>query len=185
MNYIDSLESFHNRKNNIKLALKSLENYTWFIKKRAFLEVNSYSEFASTIKENMKIEEEDQKIKRNLTGAQSIIQFINYLLGKKKKMFLKRFCSRYRSPKKRIDHFIVSNVSEVNLSIEKEINKKTKMLKYLCLIQKMMQIRQKHSISKRYSSLSNCFFIWRRVYLIEIRQIIIINQIEEINEMNV
>ncbi len=184
-NYDYIIEQSITQNNNLRLGLLSLENYFKFFKKRALFEINSYSEFSSKIKENKHFEEEDKKIKRYLTGSLSILQFIKNLVVKKEKLFFKKICSRYRSPKKRIDHFIVLNVSEVNLSIEKEINKKTKMLKYLCLIQKMMRIRQKHSISNRYSSLSNCFYIWRKVYVTEISQILLRNQIEEINEMNV
>jgi len=185
VNYDCIIEQSITLNNNLRLGLKSLENYFKFFMKRALLEINSYSEFSSTIKENKHLEEEDQKIKRNLTGALSILMFVKNLVVKKEKLFFKKICFRYRSLKKRIDHFIVLNVSEVNLSIEKEINKKTKMLKYLCLIQKMMRIRQKHAISNRYSSLSNYFFVWRRVYVTEISQILLMNQIEEINEMNV
>jgi len=181
-NYTSALREEKKKQLFYKVKLLVTKEISLFFGKKL---LNSYSEFSSTIKENKHLEEEDQKIKRNLTGALSILMFVKNLVVKKEKLFFKKICFRYRSLKKRIDHFIVLNVSEVNLSIEKEINKKTKMLKYLCLIQKMMRIRQKHAISNRYSSLSNYFFVWRRVYVTEISQILLMNQIEEINEMNV
>lgn len=144
-------------------GIRLLKSILDFNKKKTFYDLKFYSDFANQIKENLEIEKMNIIVKNKILGSKAFYENILFNFNKKRIVFFRKFSSKYKRPKKNIDHSIVTNVAEVNLSIEKEINKKTKAIKYLLLFQKMIKFNQKTKIFLKYSTLFYYFSNWNKI----------------------
>ena len=169
--------------NKYMSGLKILEIFFNFSKKIAFIDIRFFSEFSYKIKENDK--EKEEKIKKLISGAQSFYNSLNFIFLQRKKIFFSKFSKIFKIRKKNIDYFILSNVSEVNVNIEKEINKKVKLLSNLSSIQKMLHLKRKYSATYKYSTLSKFVYKWRHSYIIESKKHSILEELEDYSKINV
>lgn len=137
-------------------------------------------------KDREREEIQERKFKLYTSKFLSYYSFINrlkYIHDKYKRVFLEKFKSRYKPTNKNIDYYIMTNCAEVNISIEKEINRKAKLNFVMHILHKMIHLKTKTTLLKSISLKYTYFNRLKLGVLIEKRELV--QEIKTLQKNNV
>lgn len=157
-----------------------------FLEKRKSNIFSEFNYYFKDEKEREREETQEKKFRMYTSKFLSYYTFINklkFIYEISKSVFFRKFKSRFSSINKGIDYYIMTNCAEVNISIEKEINKKAKLNLILHIVDKMIHFKTKTTLLKSISLKFTYFDRWKMVVLIEKRELV--QEIKTLQKHNV
>ncbi len=157
-----------------------------FVEKRKSSIISYFHYYLNDEKDREREDVQERKFKSYTSKFLSYYNFINnlkFIYDKRKGLFFNKFKSRYKSNKKGIDYYIMTNCAEVNISIEKEINKKAKLNLIMHIVDKMIHFKTKTTLLKSISLKFTYFNRWKLVVIVEKRELV--HEIKTLQKHNV
>ena len=112
-----------------------------------------------------------------------LVEMIKQKFQKEKGFFIKKFISKHKIINKSVDYYIMANFAEVNLNVDKEINKKEKLNMMLDVFNKIMKYKSKSSFLQTLSMRFTFFNRWKQFIIMEKHQIL--EEIKTLQTQNV